>query len=439
MRKFGPLGLGLLLISLTACTKSEPTTVEIYDALTCVRDTDSWEKGRSEQDVTRIRNCKRSQSVHRTRELLSGGHDIERMKQKLIAAAEDGSVSKLSGLIADGANVNWMACEGNAGSALDRAALGQHPEAVQYLLEQNAAGASGTALLAKLPTVFDDKLTDEQSRIQALLAAAPAHPPNPCLAAPVSGVVMSGDVEIAYEVQGVGTQPLVFLHDWSCDRRCLQQLAEDLAGEYRLVLFDFAGYGESKGTSKGVAHLVQQTHAVLTELDLNNAILLGHGLGAAVATEYATQHRERVDGLVLLGLPRGTKQSFDQVRGALADADPTSKLLTYLRARNGLDGGPQLLQTPLRTITSLPSADLISLLGQFEAYDTSARLKATDVSISCIDFDEGRDYGGENPKGAIELHGCLTQPLKNSGFYMMLESPPAMLYYTSEALRLVRQ
>ena len=428
--------LGIALAAIAGCGNDAPLTSEVYEALSCVRDMQDPKPGPSAAEKRRIQQCRQSRAVQRTRTLLTQGKNIESMKQELLSAAEDGSVPRLKSLIEDGANVNWIPCGKSGGTALDIAAIEQHVEAVDYLLQQNAKGGASTAMLARISGVFGEPLNETQKKIQHLLRSAP-RPPEPCETPPATASVRKGDATVSYETQGIGTQPLVFLHDWTCDRNCLRELAEALSGEYQLVLFDFAGYGDSTGTSTSMEQLVDQTHAVIEDLNLSDPLLLGHGLGAAVALRYATQYEQTIAGLVLLGLLRESPPSFEAMHDALKHANPSQRLRAYLRKRNAMTDGRYLADLPLQTILELPETQLKALLQLSEAYDAEADLAALSVPVSCIDLDEGRDYGADQPKEAYELHGCLTQPLRNAGFYLMLESPPKMEYYTHEALRLL--
>ena len=59
---------------------------------------------------------------------------------------------------------------------------------------------------------------------------------------------------IAYEVHGQGSPAVVLVHGWSCDRGYWKEQIEYLAPQYRLVLIDLAGHGESGTGAQGLHH-----------------------------------------------------------------------------------------------------------------------------------------------------------------------------------------
>jgi len=73
-------------------------------------------------------------------------------------------------------------------------------------------------------------------------------------AEPSSATVPSSDkVPIAYESSGEGETTLVFVHGWSCDRTYWKAQQAEFSRDFRVVLVDLAGHGES-GRAQSLDH-----------------------------------------------------------------------------------------------------------------------------------------------------------------------------------------
>ena len=145
----------------------------------------------------------------------------------------------------------------------------------------------------------------------AIGAVSPGH------AAGKSGAltVPSADgVPIAYEVHGQGEPALVLVHGWSCDRGYWKEQIEYLSPQYRLVLVDLAGHGESGMGRKDytMSAFGADVAAVVDSLGLKNVVLVGHSMGGDVIVEAAKKLPGRVVGLVWVdeykSLVRATSQ-----------------------------------------------------------------------------------------------------------------------------------
>ena len=103
-------------------------------------------------------------------------------------------------------------------------------------------------------------------------------------------------------------RPLVFLHGITGSRRYWERRVAHMARDHRLLIPDLLGFGLSP--KPPVDYTVPRFTASLRDLIVEEGLagrrhtLIGHSLGALVAIQYAIDHGEDVDGLVLLNLPR---------------------------------------------------------------------------------------------------------------------------------------
>ncbi|MDZ7852090.1 MAG: alpha/beta hydrolase [Halomonas sp.] len=107
-------------------------------------------------------------------------------------------------------------------------------------------------------------------------------------------------VPIAYEVQGSGEPTLVFIHGWSSDGRYWRGQLPFFSQHHRVITLDLAGHGHS-GLGRDTYTMPsfgEDVKAVLDDLEVERAILVGHSMGGPVSVEAAHLMPERVIGIV---------------------------------------------------------------------------------------------------------------------------------------------
>jgi non-heme chloroperoxidase len=107
----------------------------------------------------------------------------------------------------------------------------------------------------------------------------------------------SGDIELYYEDHGAG-KPVVLIHGWPLSGRSWEkQTTALLDAGYRVVTYDRRGFGDSSKPTFGYEYdtLAGDLHALLTELDLRDATLVGFSMGGGEVARYVAKHgKDRV-------------------------------------------------------------------------------------------------------------------------------------------------
>lgn len=116
--------------------------------------------------------------------------------------------------------------------------------------------------------------------------------------------VKVGGLELAAKQWGDAELPaLIALHGWLDNAATYDRLAPLLNG-YRVIALDFAGHGYSSHRPDGVRyHLLDNVDDVIgfaDALGLERFVLLGHSMGAGVATYTAASFPERIEKLILV-------------------------------------------------------------------------------------------------------------------------------------------
>jgi pimeloyl-ACP methyl ester carboxylesterase len=102
-----------------------------------------------------------------------------------------------------------------------------------------------------------------------------------------------------YEVAGEGPV-LVLAHAGIADRRMWDDQFLAFAEYFRVIRFDFWGFGKSTVAQKPF-FLHQDLYQLLTFLDIGQAHLMGCSLGGRVAIDLALAHPQMVSSLILVG------------------------------------------------------------------------------------------------------------------------------------------
>ena len=111
-------------------------------------------------------------------------------------------------------------------------------------------------------------------------------------------VTLNG-ARIHYERAGAGV-PLVLLHAGVADHRMWDPQVDAFAEHFDVIRPDLRGFGSSELPPRPWSP-VEDLLALVDELGLKPAHLIGCSIGAGVAIDFALQHSERISRLVLVG------------------------------------------------------------------------------------------------------------------------------------------
>ncbi|MEW2376448.1 alpha/beta hydrolase [Micromonospora sp. NPDC047812] len=117
------------------------------------------------------------------------------------------------------------------------------------------------------------------------------------------GTENSAPVDLYYEDHGSG-QPIVLIHGFPFSGSTWEKQTGPLqAAGYRTITYDRRGFGNSAQPATGYDYdtFAADLDVLMTELDLRNAILVGHSMGTGEVTRYLGVYgSQRVDRAVLL-------------------------------------------------------------------------------------------------------------------------------------------
>jgi pimeloyl-ACP methyl ester carboxylesterase len=126
-----------------------------------------------------------------------------------------------------------------------------------------------------------------------------------------------------YVRAGAGTPPIVFVHGFACAHQDWRFQLEHFAHAHQAVALDLRGHGASHAQPQSCSFraCAGDVAALLRDLDLRGAVLVGHSMGCRIVLQARLDAPDRVAGLVLLdgstlADPRGAVED----RGAAVEA-----------------------------------------------------------------------------------------------------------------------
>ncbi|MGC7094327.1 alpha/beta fold hydrolase [Amycolatopsis lurida] len=147
---------------------------------------------------------------------------------------------------------------------------------------------------------------------------------EPGLAPPQANYAQVNGLNMYYETQGQGQQPLVLLHgSLSTITTSFGKLMPRLAQTRRVIAVEQQGYGHTADRDQplSIEQMADDTVALLDQLGVAKADFFGYSMGSSVALQVAVRHPDRVRKLVLAavsynnsGLHPGTLDGIDELK-----------------------------------------------------------------------------------------------------------------------------
>lgn len=119
----------------------------------------------------------------------------------------------------------------------------------------------------------------------------------------MSAIILRDEI-VHYEVLGRG-RPVIYLHDWVGSWRYWIPSMQATSLSYRTYALDLWGFGDSAKTpgNYSIEGQVNLLDEFLDVLGIGRIALIGHGLGAVIASIFAQRHPRFVDRLMTISFP----------------------------------------------------------------------------------------------------------------------------------------
>jgi pimeloyl-ACP methyl ester carboxylesterase len=139
------------------------------------------------------------------------------------------------------------------------------------------------------------------------------------------GIANVNGTSLYYEVAGKGSPLVLISGGGSLDRRAWDNQFEAFARHYKVVRYDIRGIGKSARPLEAFSHS-RDLYALLNFLKIKKAHIVGLSFSGAIAVDFALEHPEMVDKLILAATGTSSdSKSKENMDGVLALSAMTKK------------------------------------------------------------------------------------------------------------------
>jgi pimeloyl-ACP methyl ester carboxylesterase len=109
-------------------------------------------------------------------------------------------------------------------------------------------------------------------------------------------------VALAYTDSGTRLPSMLLIHGWGCDHTMLSAQRDHFARSYRVVSVDLRGHGESGSPEHeySMVSFADDLGWLCRQIELPKPVIVGHGMGGAVALELAARYPDLSSAVVML-------------------------------------------------------------------------------------------------------------------------------------------
>lgn len=147
----------------------------------------------------------------------------------------------------------------------------------------------------------------DQAETQQAGTAAASAPRAAKLSLATDQFITAGDVRLRYRDAGSGS-PIVLIHGYSRSLEDWLAFADSFPSN-RVIAYDVRGFGQSTRLTDVRRYgdaMVEDVVALLDQLRIDRAHLVGHSMGALIAANVAVSHPQRVASATLIAGPMYT-------------------------------------------------------------------------------------------------------------------------------------
>ncbi|HEV8506697.1 MAG TPA: alpha/beta hydrolase [Chitinophagaceae bacterium] len=233
-------------------------------------------------------------------------------------------------------------------------------------------------------------------------------------------------VRIAYEVHGDGRPALIFVHGWSCDRSYWKNQVGTFSKNFKVVMVDLGGHGESGLGRKSwtMEAFGSDVAAVIKKLGLKRVVLVGHSMGGDVIAETARQLQDIVTGLIMIDTYKklGPGRTPEQVQAFVAKLrtdfkDSTSALVRSMFVARS---DSSLVNWVAADMSSAPPDIALDALEHSFSYSRQMPHTLEQIKLPVIALNSDNS---PTDVESMEHYGVQVMIMNGVGHFMMMEEP----------------
>lgn len=257
-----------------------------------------------------------------------------------------------------------------------------------------------------------------------------------------------GNHEIAYEEIGEG-ETLVFLHGFCGSRSYWEKVAPQLSRNYRVILIDLRGHGESSsGTNPfTIDDLAKDIKEVFEVLELGQVYLFGHSLGGYITLSVMEHFPEKLKGFGLIhstAFPDTEEGKIGRMKAAEGiERDGIQPFIDGLIAKLFSDENLINLKEDLEKAKQIgystnPETAKQTLLAMKGRPDRNIVLERSPIPVLLIAGTHDKIISVDKTF-SVEGHHIQTKVLNKSGHMSMYEQPDELIQTIREFLEIQKK
>jgi pimeloyl-ACP methyl ester carboxylesterase len=203
--------------------------------------------------------------------------------------------------------------------------------------------------------------------------------------------------KVHYQIAGSGSTTIVFVHGWSCDTEFWKYQIPAFKDDYRVILIDLPGHGKSDAPEMDytMEAFADSIKTVLDHSSTENAVVVGHSMGFAVAWQFAFKYPANAAGLcsvdgAFVRIPDDPaelatlKQNIDMIKGGLKIPNRKAFLTAFLESMYTDKTMPQVREFIIEKMFATPKHVGDSAMNDLFHLDNWQDIPALDIPTLAI-------------------------------------------------------
>ena len=233
------------------------------------------------------------------------------------------------------------------------------------------------------------------------------------------------DNRIFYKTKEGKGKALVFIHGWLGSHKSWQPVDRNLDTDNPRVFYDLRCHGDSQCSRFSFETLAKDLERLLTDLKLENPILVGHSMGGMVALTYAKSY-DNFSGLFLAGScastpePENHSPRFFLEKFGSINRKTWAELIVENYAPE--TDHPEVKSMVVRELLHANDTEIIYSLGSMLKYDVRDNFKGLDKPASVVAGEKDGAITMDKSEELAELLECPLHRIDSS--HLMLQEKP---------------
>lgn len=251
-----------------------------------------------------------------------------------------------------------------------------------------------------------------------------------CLTLPIlaktSEATAPDGVRLAYDDLGEGSQTLVLIHGWSCNRHFWKEQLDILKQTYRIINLDLGGHGDSAANRQDwtIPKLAGDVKAVIEAAKAKDVILIGHSMGGSVSLAAAAQMKGNVRAVVAIDALHDAEMviPIEQMNGmkVMMEQNWDNFIAAFIASTFTAGKHPELVEWLTEHASKTNRTAAMNLMQSFVRVDFKALFQNAGVPIRCVNSGDAMPTKTEVNRKYADFDAVI---MKDVGHFLMLEQP----------------